>query len=177
MVNVRSSMLTLWICAMVTACGARAVCPAQPPPLSPQVFAAKVIPWDSRGTAPLVLPALARHVQLIITPGWAADEHFAWLISNGTDVAVVYRCTASQVAEIVEAANRAFVPTAGSPTDKVGWVILGSTLPPPPPPPYPGGLPGDRVEYLPRGYVQTVVDTAWELNREQAQIEGTAAVH
>ena len=175
MVNVRSWMLTLMVCAMVTACCPGAVGPPPAPPLSPGVFAARVVPWDARDTAPLVLPAQARRVQLIITPGWAADEHFAWLISNGTDVAVVYRCTASQRAEIVEVANRAFVAAAGSPLDKASWVILGSTKPNPPPPPDPGGDHGDRVEYLPRVYVQNVVNTAWEVNRQQEQLEGVAA--
>jgi len=170
-------MLTLLVCAMVTACAARAVGPPPAPPLSPRVFAARVVPWDGREVAPLALPALAKRVQLIITPGWAADEHFAWLIADGTDVVLVYRCTASQRAEIVETANRVFVPVAGSPLDKASWIILGSTKPPPPPPPDPGGHDGGRVEYLPRVYVQNVVNTAWEINHQQEQIEGMAAGH
>src|SRR5258706_8777192 len=99
-VNVRASILIL-MCVMAAACAARGAGPPSAPPPSPKVLATKIVAWDARDTAPLALPAQALHVQLIITPGWARDEHYAWFVSNGTDVVAVYRCTDSQRSEIL----------------------------------------------------------------------------
>lgn len=177
--NVRASIWILMTCA-VTACAAGAAGPttarlAAPPPPSQRVLATKVAAWQSRDPAPLTLPAQARRVQLIITPGWARDEHYAWLISGGTELIAVFRCTTTQRSEIFDAASRLVMPTVGTPLDKIAFGVLGSIKPPPPPPPDPGGEPGLVVERLPRAYVQGVLQDAWNLNAEQARIEGEAA--
>ena len=172
-VNVRVPIWILMACA-VTACAARAAGPTTvAPPPSQQVLATKVVAW-SRDAAPRALPAQARRVQLIITPGWAEDEHFAWLIANGTELVAVFHSTTTQRSEIVEVVSRLVMPTAGTPVDKLGFGVLGSVTPKPPPPPYPGGIPGLEVERLPRSYVQGVFQLAWNLNGEQERLEGAA---
>lgn len=174
--NVRVPIWILMACA-VTACAARAAGPATvlaAPPPSQQVLATKVVAW-SRDMAPRALPAQTKRVQLIITPGWARDEHYAWLISGGTELIAVFRCTTTQRSEIFDAASRLVMPTVGTPLDKIAFGVLGSIKPPPPPPPDPGGEPGLVVERLPRAYVLGVLQDARNLNAEQARIEGEAA--
>ncbi|HEX7837793.1 MAG TPA: hypothetical protein VF469_10035 [Kofleriaceae bacterium] len=173
--NVRVPIWILMACA-VTACAVRAAGPTTAtvvPPPSQQVLATKVVAW-SRDMAPRALPAQVKRVQLILTPGWAEDEHYAWLISDGTELVAVYRCTAGQRGEILDVTSRLVMPVVGTPLDKIAFGVLGSIKPPPPPPPGPGGEPGLAVERLPQAYVQGVRQAAWNLNAEQQRIEGAA---
>ncbi|TMQ15531.1 MAG: hypothetical protein E6J90_07680 [Deltaproteobacteria bacterium] len=172
MVNLNLSIVSLPLCAVIAACGARPL----PPPVSPKVLEAKVEVWK-RDATPLTLPAAVRRMQLIVTPGWAKDEHVAWLISNGSDVLRVFRCTSLERAELIDIATRATFSTSETPLDHISFSVLGSINKPPPPPPDPGGIPqGLVVSKLPKIYVQRVFDAAWNLNAEQVRIDATAAV-
>ena len=165
MVNVRYLILLSVIVA--AACGAQSARPApiteMAPPASRAALEAKPTAWAARDTSvPLFSRSIGR-LQIVITPGWAAGEHYAWLITNGTDVISVFRSRSSEIGDIVDAAVRTIYPTAGTPLDKLSIGVVGSIHKPPPPPPDPGGFPGD--------YVQQVMRTAWGMNRQQAQLD------
>jgi hypothetical protein len=172
--NMRYASLVIFV--MSAACAARSAAPtaaptAAPsaaPPASRAALEAKPVVWARRDPAVAVIPLTIERLQVIITPGWARGEHFAWLISNGTEVIRVYRCASTEIGEVVDAAIRTIYPTVGTPLDQASFVIVGSIHTPPPPPPDPSGFPGI--------YVEQVVRTAWNMNREQIQISGTVAV-
>lgn len=152
---------------------AMAACAARPaattiaaPPASRAALESKPVAWAERDRSIALVPRSIRRVQLVITPGWAAGQHYAWLISNGTEVIRVYRCAGTEIGEVVEAAVRTVYPTGSTPLDNLSFGVLGSIHTPPPPPPDPGGFPGD--------YVQQVMRTAWGMNHEQAQIDREA---
>jgi hypothetical protein len=156
----------LWISLMIAACGARSAGPPAAPKASTAALAARPIDWARRDPAAPVVPASVTHLQLIITPAWAKGEHFAWLVSSGTEVVVVYHCTTAEIGAIIDVSRRAFVPTEGSPLDKTSYGVLGSFNPPPPPPPDPGGFPGP--------YVESVLHAAWSMNYEAEALEAQA---
>ena len=157
MLKLPSASLLL-ISVMITACGARSAGPPAAPKASRAALAAKPIEWSKRDPAVPIWPASVSHGQLIVTGGWAQGEHYAWAISEGTDVVAVYRCTTDQLGEIIDLAGRAFRPTVSKPGDEASFVILGSFKQPPPPPPDPGGFPGP--------YVEQVLHAAWTANYE-----------
>jgi hypothetical protein len=166
-VNVRYARLL--IAMTMAACAARAGGPATvaaAPPASREALAAKPMVWAKRDTSVPLLPTSIGRLQIVITPGWAAGEHYAWLVSNGSDVIRVYRCASTEIGDIVDTAIKTIYPTVGSPLDKISFGVVGSIHAPPPPPPDPGGFPGD--------YVQQVMRTAWGMNRQQAQIDAVA---
>jgi hypothetical protein len=139
----------------------------------------RVVAWSRREPAAIVVPPSVKHVQLIITRGWAADERYAWLVFNGTELLGVYRSANDDIAPLVEAIIKATYATAGTPFDEISFHMMGSIKPPPPPPPPdPGGIPG-LVERFPRTYVEGVLRAAWNLNYdanlETAQLNGTSA--
>jgi hypothetical protein len=156
MVNLRWSML---VCAVLAAC--------QPRPPEPQIprsaFAAKPAAWSRTSLEALTVPKTAKHLQLIVTPGWAKGEHFAWLIADGTEVLAVYRTLTSELGEVIDEASHRYFSNVPSIIDSRSFVILGSYKPPPPPPPDPGGFPG--------GYVQSIMLTAQALNKEALRLE------
>lgn len=168
MVNVRYPILLSMILA--TACGAQSPRPApiteMAPPASRAALEAKPVAWATRDTSVPVFPRSIGRLQIVITPGWVEGEHYAWLITNGTDVIRVYRSRSTEIGDIVDAAVRTIYPTAGTPLDKLSIGVVGSIHKPPPPPPDPGGFPGD--------YVQQVMRTAWGMNREQIQLNAAA---
>jgi len=149
------------------ACAAGTTQQPTAPKASRAALDVKPIVWAARDRSEAVLPASVRRVQVVITRGWAKDEHYAWLVSNGTDVIRLYRCTSAEIGDIVEAAVRTVYPTKGTPLDAMSLGVLGSIhTPGPPPPPDPGGVP--------ELYVQHVMKTAWGMNQEQVQIDGKA---
>jgi hypothetical protein len=165
-VNVRYATLLI---TMMAACAGRSSGPttaAIAPPASRAALEAKPVAWAKRDMSVPLLPTSIRRLQIVITPGWTAGEHYAWLISNGSDVVRVYRAAGTEIGDIVDAAIKTVYPTVSSPLDKISFGVVGSIHAPPPPPPDPGGFPGD--------YVQQVMRTAWGMNREQAQIDAVA---
>jgi hypothetical protein len=163
-VNVRHPMLLSVI--LVAACAAQAGRPgtvATAPPANRAALEAKAVAWTR--TSAELFPRSPARVQIVITPGWADGQHYAWLIANGTDVIRVYRSTGSEISDIVDAAIRTVYPTTGTPLDQLSIGIVGSFHKPPPPPPDPGGFP--------EAYVQEVMRTAWGIDRQQMLVGGT----
>jgi hypothetical protein len=160
-VNVRYPILLNAIFA--AACAAQSARPgtiATAPPASRAALEAKPVAW-TRTSAELFPKSLGR-LQIVITPGWADGEHYAWLIANGTDVIRVYRSRSQEIGEIIDAAVRTVYPTVGTPLDSLSIGVVGSIHKPPPPPPDPGGFP--------ELYVQDVMRTAWGIDREQVKV-------
>lgn len=156
------------ILAAIAACGSPAAAgPAAPAPVavpkpSPAALSARPVAWSKRGPA-VALPASAKHLQLIITPGWAKDERFAWVIADGNDVVVVHRTTSDDLGDYIEAIARSIYAKPGSSLDRRSVTVMGAYKPPPPPPPPdPGG--GPRP--FPRIYVETLLQAAFNVNRE-----------
>src|SRR5262245_54501709 len=136
----------------------------QPPRPSRTALEAKPIPWKT-GSLSLV-PATVQHLQVVVTPGYVKGQQFAWLVANGTDVAVVFSGSSADVAELsAELAHRYFVaePVIG---DRRSYVILGSYHGPLPPPPDPPGFPGL--------YVEEVLALAFHANLAQTKLDEAA---
>src|ERR1041385_3606749 len=172
--HIRTSVVGLALCATVTAC--MGVRPQPAPPTSPRTLSTKVMMWK-RDAPPMAFPAAARRVQLVITPGWGKNEHVAWVVANGTDVVSVYRLTSTDRVDLIDHALRTLMQENQGIEDHLSWYILGSIKPPPPPPgPGPGGEPGPDVlvSNLPRTYVDSVMQTVWNMNLEGARVEGQA---
>jgi hypothetical protein len=152
----------------LAACSARAIGPndVTAPPASRTALAAKPSIWAVRDRSAVLFPKAIGRLQIVVTPGWAEGEHYAWLISNGTDVVRVFRARSTEIGNIVDTAIQTVYPTVGTPLDQLSIGILGSFHKPPPPPPDPGGFP--------EAYVQEVMRTAWRINREQVQVGGAA---
>jgi hypothetical protein len=168
---------SLFLVAMLAACGAHGGQPnpsdsGQPSGSAPratrEALAAKPVDWSKRDPAEAVVPTTTRHVQVLVTPGWAREEHYVWVVSDGTEVLRVFRTAGAEVSEAIGAAMRTYYPSQGTPLDAQSFVMLGSFKLPPPPPPDPGGLPGD--------YVERVMRDAWNLNQQalQAELGGVA---
>lgn len=162
-VNVRYTVLLI---LTATACAARAPAPGAvtAPPASRAALEVKPVVWAERDKTAVLFPKSIRRLQIVVTPGWAEGERYAWVISGGTDVIRVFRARSNEIGDIVDTAIRTVYPTVGTPLDQLSVGVLGSIHTPPPPPPDPGGFPGT--------YVQQVMRTAWGMNREQAQIDG-----
>ena len=163
---VKSQMLILSVVVMITACGAHTTKPQVAPQPSAAALAAKPVLWSTREPTARLIPVSTRRVQLIITPGWTKGEHFAWLISDGSDVLAVYKANGSDLSDIVAGVVHSYYPTVANPTDKVSISVMGSFHAPPPPPPDPPGFPGV--------YVQEVMHAAWTMNRESARFDAPA---
>jgi hypothetical protein len=141
----------------------------RPPKPSPAALAAKPVAFTRRDQITAVLSTSITHLQLVITRGWARDEHFAWLISDGTNVLSVYHITASnQLGDVIGAVVNTVYPTVGTPLERASFGVMGSIhAPPPPPPPEPGGFP--------QIYVEQVLTAAWRMNQEQVRLATPAA--
>jgi hypothetical protein len=146
-----------------------AACAARPgpnnvtaPPATRAALAARPSVWSERDKTAALFPRSIGRLQIVVTPGWAEGEHYAWLISNGTDVVRVFRARSTEIGEIVDAAIKTVYPTVGTPLDQLSIGVLGVIHKPPPPPPDPGGLP--------EGYVQQVMHTAWGIDQQQAKV-------
>jgi len=161
---------SLLVLALV-ACGGRAPAPnnVTAPPASRAALAAKPSVWAERDRSVALFPKSIGRLQIVVTPGWVEGEHYAWLVSNGTDVVRVFKARSTEIGDIVDTAIRTVYPTVGTPLDQLSIGILGSFHKPPPPPPDPGGFPGD--------YVQEVMRTAWGIDREQVKIGGEIGAH
>src|SRR5215471_1710457 len=143
-VNVRYASLLI---ATVFACAGRpAPTGLVAPPATRAALEAKPVAWAKRDTSVALVPRSLGRLQIVITPGWNAGEHYAWLITNGTDVIRVFRCAGTEIGELVDAAIHTVYPTVGTPLDQVSFGVVGSIHTPPPPPPDPGGFPGDYVQ-------------------------------
>jgi hypothetical protein len=124
------------------------------------------VDWGKRGTEPLAVPASTKHVQLVITGGATRDEHYAWLIANGTDVIGVFRASSSEVADVIGAAAGAARVAVASPLQTASFVAIGTIYAPPPPPP-----PHGKPPFFPPIYVEDVMRLAWNVSHT-AEIEG-----
>ena len=157
-----ASLLTL----ALVACGARPLPPndVTAPPASRAALAAKASVWAERDRSLALFPKSIGRLQIVVTPGWAEGEHYAWLVSNGTDVIRVFRARSTEIGDIVDTAIKTVYPTVGTPLDQLSIGILGVYHKPPPPPPDPGGFPGD--------YVQEIMHTAWGINQQQVKVGG-----
>jgi hypothetical protein len=148
------------------ACGARMAAPVVETAQAREVAAHPIL-WASRDrAAPIVSPSV-HHLQVVITRGWAAEDHYVWLISGGRELLAVYRADPREVGEVLGDISHRVYPTVGNPLDKYSISILGSyKQPPPPPPPDPGGIP----ELI----VREVMTVAAGMERESAHLDGRA---
>lgn len=164
MANLRYGSVLLAVA--VAACAARSPGPTAmtAPPATRAALEARPVVWAERDRSAALFPRTIRRLQIVVTPGWAEGERYAWVISNGTDVIRVFRARTTEIGDIVDTAVRTVYPTTGTPLDQLSIGVLGSIHTPPPPPPDPGGFPG--------GYVEEVMRTAWGIDREQVQIGG-----
>jgi hypothetical protein len=158
-------LVTLSISFVFVACAAQASGPSGVPKPSRAALAAKPVEWAKRSPGTLLVPSSTKHLQLVVTPGWTKQEHFAWLIAEGTEVVTVYRSTNKDLGEILGEVLQRYFPSSSF-QDTRSFVILGSIKGPPPPPPDPGGFP------VP--YVESVLAAAFRLNREALQQEAVA---
>lgn len=120
--------------------------------------------WSKRDAAAPLWPETATRVQIIVTGGWAAGEHFVWVVAEGTKPLAVYHVGApdigdlrARLADLVKAEEKN--PLLSISNGGQG-IILG---PPPPPPIGPLGFPL-RV-------VNAVIDYAAHLDRESRQLD------
>jgi len=170
-VNLRYASLLMML--TIAACAARAAAPvAVAPRASRAVLDTKAVTWSARDPKIELIPAHVRNLQLVVTRGRVANERFAWLISNGTDVIRVYHATSNaEAADIVAELGKMVFPTVAHPGDDIEWGGTGSVHAPGPAPPGPPGFPD--------AYVQQVMDIAWGMHRQQVQhgAEVGAPVH
>jgi hypothetical protein len=120
--------------------------------------------WSKRDASAPLWPATATRVQIIVTSGWSAGEHFMWVIAEGTKPVAVYHVGApdfsdmrSRLADAVKAEEKN--PLLSISNGSQG-IIIG---PPPPPPVGPIGFP-PRV-------IKAVLDYAAHLDRESSQLD------
>src|SRR5215468_6761663 len=94
--NVRTTSLLI---TMVFACAARPPAPtnAVAPPATRAALEAKPVAWAARDRSAALLPRAPGRVQIVVTPGWSAGEHYGWVIRNGTDVVKVFRCAGTEI--------------------------------------------------------------------------------
>lgn len=162
-VNMRWSMLS--VVAMSAAC-MRPAGPAEPKP-SPAALATQPVEWAQRDPAAPLIPPSVKHLQIVITPGWSNDEHYAWLISEGTEVIALYHLTAKDLTEVISATTRLYAAASNGAVDRSSFVMIGSIHAPSPPPPGPPGMPPF--------YVGQVIQAAQGVNRAAAGLERSAA--
>jgi hypothetical protein len=155
--------ILLWVTMMVMACAPRAVGPVAPKP-SRGALEAEPVDWAKHGA--LAIPESAKHIQLIITGGFKRDEHFAWLIVNGTEVVGVFRASPNEVDDVLGTAAGAARAAVSSPIDTASFAAIGIIYTPPPPPP-----PHGKPPFFPQIYVENVLRLAWKVN-QSAQSEG-----
>ena len=97
---------------------------------------------------PLAPPGV-HHLQVVVTRGWTAGEHYVWLVGDGRELAAVFRASDRDLVELIGEITHRYYPTVGNPLSDVGYSIVGSFKPPPPPPPPdPGGVPDDVVRQV-----------------------------
>ena len=140
----------------LVACAPRATAPAEPgearaEPAPRAMVDAKPVEWAKRATPALEWPANAESVALIITRGWDPDEHFAWLIANGSDVVAVYRANARELDDVIDQAMRTartrVAGGGGVGGNSASFVMLGTIYVPGPKGP-PHVIPGWPAQYL-----------------------------
>lgn len=166
MAKLRYGSLLLAVAAC--AAGPRGPTEVTAPAATRAALEAKPVVWAERDKSVALFPRSIGRLQIVVTPGWAEGERYAWVVSNGTDVIRVFRARTTEIGDIVDTAIRTIYPTTGTPLDQLSIGVLGSIHAPPPPPPDPGGFPG--------AYVQEVMRTAWGIDRAQARIN-TGAVN
>jgi len=161
---VANMRLASFLLLAIAACAARPVGPndVTAPAATRAALAAKPLVWSERDKTAALFPRSIGRLQIVVTPGWVEGEHYAWLISNGTDVLRVFRARSTEIGDIVDAAIKTVYPTVGTPLDQLSIGVLGVIHKPPPPPPDPGGLP--------ELYVQDVMRKAWGIDREQVRV-------
>lgn len=162
MLNLRTASLLLLV--LTAGCVTAAVASPTPPRASRAALEARAVEWRERDPRAALLPAGIRHAQIVVTRGRDANERFAWLISEGTDVLQVFRVDFRELGDFTAAIGDTVFTPIGSPGDSLSWVIVGSIHAPGPNPPGPPGFPDD--------YIQKIMDHAWNINREQIAHEG-----
>ena len=166
--KLRSALLLLSLALAGCAAHAQGV-----PDVSKAALDARPIPWKT-GSLQMV-PEAIRHLQVVITPGFARGQHFAWFVNGGRDLVIVFSGTSSDVDEIGnELANRYF-PEEGLPGDRRGYVILGVLKGPGPggpgPDPGPSGFPDWYVRMIMRASVDANLA---QIHIDEVQVPGTA---
>src|SRR4051794_16807280 len=111
-----------WSILLVTAMAAACIHTAAPPKASPAALATQPVDWAKRDpSAPLVPPSV-KHLQVVITPGWSNQDHYAWLVSEGTEVVGLYRLTANDVGQLIAEATRSYAAVSTDPRDRGSFV-------------------------------------------------------
>jgi hypothetical protein len=160
-VKLRSALLLLSLA--LAGCAAHAQGVSEGPKPSAEALNARPIPWKT-GSLDRV-PEDLRHLQVVITRGFARGQHFAWFIGGGRDVVVVFSASSTDVDEMNNELNeRYYAESGGLPGDRRSYVILGAIKGPGnPPDPGPGGFP--------EAYVVMVIRAAFEANIVQIHID------
>ncbi|NVB83829.1 MAG: hypothetical protein HOV81_35975 [Kofleriaceae bacterium] len=134
------------------------------PVVSPEARDIKATEWSKRDAAAPLWPETAKRVQVIVTGGWSAGEHFVWVVAEGTKPVAVYHVGTSDLADMRSRLGDLVKAELMNPLLSLAnggqGVILG---PPPPPPIGPLGFPL-RV-------VNAVVSYAAHLDRESQQLD------
>ena len=161
--KLRSALLLLSLA--LAGCAAHAQGVSEGPKPSAEALSARPIPWKT-GDLERV-PTTILHLQVIITPGFARGEHFAWFTAGGRDVVVVFSASGADIDEMTAELNNRYFPEQGVPGDRRSFVIVGTYKGPggPGPDPGPGGFP--------EWYVVMLMRAAFEINVAQVHIDQT----
>lgn len=131
---------------------------------NPEARAITATEWSKRDASAPLWPETATRVQIVVTNGWSAGEHFMWVIAEGTKPVAVYRVGASDLSDM-RSRLADYVKAEGmnpllSISNGGQGIILG---PPPPPPIGPNGVP--------LTVVKAVIDYATHLDRESGRLD------
>lgn len=143
--------------SLIAACAGRAGGRPMSPRPSPAALATTDVEWSKRVPTASLWPASARHLQLIITAGNQRGQHYAWFITNGTDVVAAYNVRDVELGDLIIKAVTDAQPTVAMPGASASFGVLGSIWGPGPPRP---------PHAFPEPYVVRVLDQAWRMNRE-----------
>lgn len=153
-----------WSMLLVVVMAAACLRTAAPPKASPAALATQPVEWAKRDPSAPLVPRSVKNLQVVITPGWSNEEHYAWLVSDGTEVVGLYRLTANDIGPLIAEATRSYAASTTDPLDRRSFVMMGSIHSPPPRPPGPPGMPPF--------YVDRVIAAAVNMNRAAAALDG-----
>ena len=159
--KLRSVLLLLSLA--LAGCSAHAQGVSEGPKPTREALEARPIPWKT-GSLERV-PEDLRHLQVIITRGFERGQHFAWFVSGGRDVVVVFSGNATDMDEMNQELNDRYMPEGGIPGDRRSYVILGTIKGPGGGPPDPGPI------GFPEMYVVMVIRAAFDANIMQIHVD------
>jgi hypothetical protein len=159
-VKLRSALLLLSLALAGCAAHAQGVSEGSKP--TREALEARPVPWKT-GSLQLV-PEDIGHLQVIITRGFDRGQHFAWLLSGGRNLVVVFSGSAIDMDEMTNELNDRYMPEGGIPGDRRSFVILGSIK-------GPGNPPDPGPIGFPEPYVVMVMRAAFDANIMQIHVD------